>query len=867
MRLRQERKDGVRLAFWTLALVLAGYVGLGALRIEAAASFAGLNLANAVELGATLLVLARIRLVRDGREAWLPLAVGMSSYLLGFVVYAELVAHRHPIPYPSLADGFWLAIYPCLFVTIALRARSGGRGSDAGLWLDAVVGALAVSAAGSALFLKPLLRSATGGTATVATSLAYPFSDLTLLAFLAVALTLTGARPLRSWIVFGSGLAIFAVSDSLYVKLATTGTYTTGGLLDAGWAAGMLLLAAAAWQPPIVTRAASGGLRRLALALPASGVALVLLLAGSDRIGVVAAVLAAATLAVSLIRSAYALALEGRLHTTRVQAITDELTGLGNRRRFLEALEQTIDAATSREPRALALFDLDGFKHYNDSFGHLAGDQLLQHLAGRLAEAVGDMGSAYRLGGDEFCVLLAGDPRRLDELLPKLEAALSDECDGLRIGCSYGVALLPQETQDARAALALADRRMYERKERSRRSTRLQMRDLLLAAVEEQQPQLRGHSFGVSGLCRLVGERLGMSRPALDLLEYAAQLHDIGKIAISDAVINKPGPLNEAEWEVMRQHTLIGDRILRSVPTLAPVAEMVRASHEHFDGTGYPEGLTGEQIPLGARVIAACDAFDAMLSDRPYRAALNRERAEAELRRHAGTQFDPEIVYALLDILRDRELPRQPARERTSTLESPTPRLTTIASLRGLLEISRLARSSTSLEAVLDAIARVVSESLGLGTVVINLRLPGTEIFEVTTVHTTQPDCQALLGTTNTLAEWEPLLAREFYVRGAYHIRAGEFDWSALGDNRVVVGQVAGDDPWLWHPEDELFVPFYCSDGRLLGIFSLGEPTSRRKPSDDELDILVAVAEHAADAIESVQAHAAARARLTAVSA
>jgi diguanylate cyclase (GGDEF)-like protein len=763
-----------------------------------------------------------------------------------------------------------------LAVTAAAAAVIAAAIADlvgAGVSISAFAGLLALFAA--AAFTEafplpirsiPIGRTSLASVFVVGTTVIYGWAEGTLLSFLMQLTVEAGRRRPAVRIAYNSsvyalaaaagGAAAAAAGSPVLVQ--TTAAAAAFYAVDLGLVALVVARTSHERYGPLLRRTVTATLVPLTIMVSLSVVLVILW----DRSPFLVAALFGPLVAFDLYQRSQLRALEAMR-----AALTDPVTGLGNRRRFLEALEQTIDAATSREPRALALFDLDGFKHYNDSFGHLAGDQLLQHLAGRLAEAVGDMGSAYRLGGDEFCVLLAGDPRRLDELLPKLEAALSDECDGLRIGCSYGVALLPQETQDARAALALADRRMYERKERSRRSTRLQMRDLLLAAVEEQQPQLRGHSFGVSGLCRLVGERLGMSRPALDLLEYAAQLHDIGKIAISDAVINKPGPLNEAEWEVMRQHTLIGDRILRSVPTLAPVAEMVRASHEHFDGTGYPEGLTGEQIPLGARVIAACDAFDAMLSDRPYRAALNRERAEAELRRHAGTQFDPEIVYALLDILRDRELPRQPARERTSTLESPTPRLTTIASLRGLLEISRLARSSTSLEAVLDAIARVVSESLGLGTVVINLRLPGTEIFEVTTVHTTQPDCQALLGTTNTLAEWEPLLAREFYVRGAYHIRAGEFDWSALGDNRVVVGQVAGDDPWLWHPEDELFVPFYCSDGRLLGIFSLGEPTSRRKPSDDELDILVAVAEHAADAIESVQAHAAARARLTAVSA
>jgi hypothetical protein len=336
---------------------------------------------------------------------------------------------------------------------------------------------------------------------------------------------------------------------------------------------------------------------------------------------------------------------------------------------------------------------------------------------------------------------------------------------------------------------------------------------------------------------------------ALDQLAHAAELHDIGKLAIPQAILDKPGPLTPDEWELMREHTLIGERILRRVPAFANVATIVRSTHERYDGGGYPDGLCADAIPLESRIVATCDAYDAMLADRPYRAGLSAEHAQEELRRCAGTQFDPAVVDAFLAALSQVES-RPAAVLRSPRARTPEPRLTTIASLRGLLELRRLARSEQSLDVVLDATARIIADSLGLGTVVINLRRSGTDVFEVTTVYGDQAVRDTLFGSSNPISVWQKLLQERYHSRGAYHIRVGELDWTTVGGTRAVVGEIAGSDPWLWHPEDELFVPFFASDGSLLGIFSVGEPASQRRPSDDELDILVAIAEHAADAIE-----------------
>jgi HD-GYP domain-containing protein (c-di-GMP phosphodiesterase class II) len=167
---------------------------------------------------------------------------------------------------------------------------------------------------------------------------------------------------------------------------------------------------------------------------------------------------------------------------------------------------------------------------------------------------------------------------------------------------------------------------------------------VLLQALSERHPDLSAHGDGVAELAAEVGARVGIAGEDLAQLRHAAGLHDVGKVGIPDAILNKSAALTQDEWAFMRRHTIIGERILAVAPALGPAARLVRASHEAWDGRGYPDGLAGEEIPLGARIVAVCDAFDAMISDRPYAPPKTAEQALAELRRCAGTQFDPAIV-------------------------------------------------------------------------------------------------------------------------------------------------------------------------------------------------------------------------------
>jgi diguanylate cyclase (GGDEF)-like protein len=344
-------------------------------------------------------------------------------------------------------------------------------------------------------------------------------------------------------------------------------------------------------------------------------------------------------------------------------ALDDALTGLGNRRRLLADLARRLEAGGDH---VVVLCDLDGFKAYNDAYGHPAGDALLARLGRNLAAALPGAGRAYRMGGDEFCVLAPVSTReQRDDLIDLVRGALTDHGEGFSVTVSHGAVLLPEEATSASDALGIADGRMYAAKASRRTSASRQTMDVLLQVVSERNAELGDHGSGVARLAVAVGERLGLAEAEIAEVERAAELHDIGKIAIPDAILAKPDELTKDEWAFIRRHPLIGERILSAAPSLVRVAQLVRMSHERIDGRGYPDSLSGGAIPLGARIIFACDAFDAMTSDRAYRKGMSEELAVEELRRCAGTQFDAEVVAALTTII--TELRRQSAAIRPLT--------------------------------------------------------------------------------------------------------------------------------------------------------------------------------------------------------
>jgi diguanylate cyclase (GGDEF)-like protein len=517
-----------------------------------------------------------------------------------------------------------------------------------------VTAALAAAAIGAAIIVELVLESTEGSTSTVVTNLSYPLGDLLLLSAVFGVFSLTGWRPGPRWLLLGLGALSTAAADSVYLFRSAEGTYIEGTWVDILWPTAMLLVASSAWAPDR-TREGLEVEGRPLLAVPAVCALLatgILVYDHFIRVNLLAIVLASATLVLVIVRLGVTFRENRRLfELTREEATTDVLTSLGNRRQLLVDLERRLNRDPV-PPTLLMLFDLDGFKGYNDTFGHPAGDALLTRLGAKLAAVPGTSGSAYRLGGDEFCLLATVGDGDAEPLIDRACAALTEHGEGFQIETSFGAIMLPDEASDTSHALQLADERLYAQKY-SRRGESDRTMAALLEALSIREPELQAQVAGVGTLAGSVGRMLGLRRDELEELERAAQLHDLGKLAVPDEILSKPGPLDEREWAFVRQHTIVGERILRASPALRSVAGVVRATHENWDGTGYPDGVAGEDIPLAARIIRACNAYVAMTSDRPYRETFTEDAALSELMRCAGSDFDPTVVRVLVAHVRD----------------------------------------------------------------------------------------------------------------------------------------------------------------------------------------------------------------------
>jgi diguanylate cyclase (GGDEF)-like protein len=598
---------------------------------------------------------------RRERRAWLLIALGVSAWTFGEIYYTAVLWTAEEIPIPSPADIGYLLLPPFMLAGVLALLRARTRDVPGTLWADGVTAALAVAAASAAIVFQTVLDSASGQTLEVAVNLAYPLTDLVLLGVIVGALAGTGWQLDRTWMLLFAGVAVFWIADSLYLVGNAKGTYSPGSWFDIGWWLGLVLIGAAAWQParPALRQHADERMRRIVLPLTFGASGLGLLVYGCIvGLNAVAVGLAAASLVAVMVRTMLTFRENvAMLRVSRTEASTDALTQLGNRRALARRLERDLPVATADDPLVLVLFDLDGFKLYNDTFGHPAGDSLLVRLGGSLsAFLAGGRGTAYRMGGDEFCALLRPRGQAVGPLVIGAAAALSEHGEGFDIGCSYGAIELPAEAGDVAEALRIADQRMYAQKNAGRTSATRQSKDVLLRALAERNPELRSHLGGVADLAEATALQLQLSHDEVEQVRHAAELHDVGKVAVPDAILTKPGPLDDEEWAFIRRHTLIGERIIAAAPALTRVAALVRHSHERWDGTGYPDALRGPDIPLGARVVAVADAFDAMTSPRPYHIPRTPEAALEELRRSAGTQFDPAVVAAFAIAWRDRQL-------------------------------------------------------------------------------------------------------------------------------------------------------------------------------------------------------------------
>lgn len=336
----------------------------------------------------------------------------------------------------------------------------------------------------------------------------------------------------------------------------------------------------------------------------------------------------------------------GELEEHSRNAMTDPITGLGNRQRLESDVQAAI--AANGQKQVLLLFDLDGLQAYADRFGYSASDDLLRRAAGVLVHSSGSLGgTAYRVDDSRFALLVPSGNSRLGEIVLTATASLHEEGKEMLIGRSYGEVALPEEASDPEIAMQIAGQRLSAHSQSQQRSARRQAHAVLMAVLAARRPELRGHLRVVAYRAISLGRRLGLGREEIDDVALASELQDIGLLSVPEAILEKESQLTEEEAALIRGRPVAGERIIGAAPGLAPVAALVRASSEFYDGSGFPDGLSGDSIPIGARIIAVAVAFAAMTAPRPYRAAGSAEDALAELRRCAGAQFDPGVVEAL----------------------------------------------------------------------------------------------------------------------------------------------------------------------------------------------------------------------------
>ncbi|HEY7150954.1 MAG TPA: diguanylate cyclase [Solirubrobacterales bacterium] len=650
MSLRKPRE--ARLLVWMLlaasalcALAYAAFIAAGQpARLENTAS---IWIYHGSLFLASLTCFVNAGLVRDQRAAWTAFGLGLLSWAVADLYWTLTYDDVANVPYPSLADAGYLATLPCFFVGIALLIKRRVGHFTAASWFDGAIGGLAAAALGSALLGPALVGLTNGNAPAVLTNLAYPLGDILLISFILGALVVSGIRGAGAFLAIAAGLIIWTLGDGLYLYQEATSAYN-GGWLDEAWLLGALVIASGA----ALTFGHRSERRRVyssPMLFPAVFAAIAVGVLCWDHFSpqhVISVWLAVATLIAVIIRLGISFrennALLAALHD---DASTDSLTMLANRRKLLDDLERAL--AMGRDARGshvFALYDLDGFKLYNDTYGHPAGDSLLRQLGSQLAAAVEPGGRAYRLGGDEFCILVPSSAGAAERIVEMGRDALTEHGEGFSIGASVGAVLISAEATVGSEALRLADRRMYAEKAARTGRVERQTQELLISVLREHEPELTDHHEDVSRLAVAVGRELEFDAEEIDVLRRAAEFHDIGKIAIPEEILSKPAPLDDVEWELMRKHTLVGERLLGTFPSMVPVARLVRSSHERWDGSGYPDGLSGEDIPMGSRIIAVCDAFDAMRSARPYSAPRDQAGALAELRGGAGGQFDPKLV-------------------------------------------------------------------------------------------------------------------------------------------------------------------------------------------------------------------------------
>ncbi len=448
----------------TAVVTLHDWLGIGG-GLDFAISEA---LYDAVVLGAGLACLIRASDYPREKAAWLWIGAAILSWGAAEVYWAIFIEGNASAPYPSPADIGYLAFYPLAYVGLAMLVRARAHEIKWRLWMDGLIAALGTAALGTAFVFDFVAGKATGTTLEKLTTLSYPLGDIAMLSMVVGVIALTGWRPGRTWSLLLAGLSALVIADIAYTLQSTEGALPGGEWINPIYLIAAVCLGAAVWQPAEAAEITSSQSDRREIIVPAVFAAVMIGLFAMQyysATGGLSTVLWAATMTAVIVRLTMS---DRENHKLLEEVRTDSLTGLGNRGRMEIELAETCERASSERPAMLYLFDLNGFKRYNDTFGHPAGDRLLSRLGSSLKTTIGSDGSAYRIGGDEFCLLLTCPEDRFEAVSRAATEALTEHDRGVEVSSSWGAATIPLEAGDPSAALQLADVRMYAQKESRR---------------------------------------------------------------------------------------------------------------------------------------------------------------------------------------------------------------------------------------------------------------------------------------------------------------------------------------------------------------------------------------------------------------
>jgi two-component system, cell cycle response regulator len=453
---------------------------------------------DAVVLSAGLACLTRASTYGRERNAWILIGLAILAWGAAEVYWSVAIENNPNAPYPSPADIGYLAFYPLAYAGLTMLVRARTHEINWRLWMDGLIAALGTAALGAAFIFDFVAEKAEGSTLEIATTLAYPLGDIAMLAMVVGVIALTGWRPGRTWSLLLAGLAAMVVADIAFTLQLTNEALPGGSWVEPLYLISAVCLGSSVWQPTAAAEITSPNEsnRRREIVVPAVFAGVMIGLFAMQYFSAtsgLSTVLWASTMTAVVVRLAMSDRENKRLFE---QVRTDQLTGLGNRGRLQVDLPVRFLHAAEGKPIMVLLFDLNGFKHYNDTFGHAAGDELLTRIGRALLDALGNEGMAYRIGGDEFCVLLTCPPERFDEMTREAAKAMTAFGPGFEVSSSWGAVRVPEEESEPSDALRLADARMYAQKESRRLAQDDFLEPTVTASPESEASSLPGPASG-----------------------------------------------------------------------------------------------------------------------------------------------------------------------------------------------------------------------------------------------------------------------------------------------------------------------------------------------------------------------------------